>query len=181
MRGIVAIALVVLSACASSGSAGSGGAEQSVHIAGMNNSRGLRVTTGTEGPRIDVVPLPIERVWGALPAVYDSLQVPVTDRDEAEHRIGNRSVRARGRLGGVLLSRYFNCGSTQGGPNAETYQLQISMLTFAKEQGTGATALATTLQATARPVTLSGEAVQCSSTGALETRIRNMVLARARG
>jgi hypothetical protein len=181
MRGIAAIALVGLSACASSGSAGSGGPEQSVHIAGMNNSRGLRVTTATEGPRIDVVPLPIERVWGALPAVYDSLQVPVTDRNEAEHRIGNQSLRARGRLGGVLLSRYFNCGSTQGGPNAETYNLQISVLTFARQESATATALATTLQATARPVTLSGEAVQCSSTGALETRIRNMVIARARG
>jgi hypothetical protein len=182
MRGIVAIALVGLSACASSGSsAGSGGAEQSVHIAGMNNSRGLRVTTGAaEGPRIDVVPHSIERIWGTLPAVYDSLQIPVTDRNEEEHRIGNQSLRARGRLGGVLLSRYFNCGNSQGGPNAETYQLQISVLTFAKAQAPGATALATTLQATARPVTLSGEAVQCSSTGALESRIRIMVMERAR-
>lgn len=182
MRGIVAIALVGLSACASSGTAGSGAPEQTVHIAGMNNNRGLRVSTGaTEGPRIEVVPAPIDRIWGVLPAVYDSLQIPVTDRDETEHRIGNQGLRARGRLGGVPLTRYFNCGNSQGGPNAETYQLHISVLTFVRAQGPGATAMATTLQATARPVTLSGEAVQCSSSGALENRILTMVRERTRG
>ena len=182
MRGIVAIALVGLSACASSGSTGSGGTEQSVHIAGMNNSRGLRVNTGaTEGPRIEVVTSSVDRVWAVLPAVYDSLQIPVTDRDEGEHRIGNQGLRARGRLGGVPLTRYFNCGNSQGGPNAETYQLHISVLTWAKAQGPGTTAMATTLQATARPVTLSGEAVQCASSGALENRILAMVRERARG
>jgi hypothetical protein len=147
----------------------------------MNNNRGLRVTTGaSEGPRIEVVPASIDRIWAVLPAVYDSLQIPVTDRDETEHRIGNQGLRVRGRLGGVPLTRYFNCGSSQGGPNAETYQLHISVLTFARAQGP-ATAMATTLQATARPVTLSGEAVQCSSTGALENRIVAMVRERARG
>jgi hypothetical protein len=184
MRRIVAIALLGLSACASSGGAGSGspGPEQTVHIAGMNNSRGLRVNTGaTDGPRIEVVLGSIDRVWAALPAVYDSLQIPVTDRDEGEHRIGNQGLRARGRLGGVPLTRYFNCGNSQGGPNAETYQLHISVLTFAKAQGSATTVMATTLQATARPVTLSGEAVQCSSTGALENRILAMVRERARG
>ena len=68
-------------------------------------------------------------IWRALPAVFDSLEVPVSRIDPVEHVFGNEGVRIRKRIGGEAISRYFDCGTTQIGPNADSYDVMLILLT----------------------------------------------------
>lgn len=119
---------------------------------------------------------PIARVWPAVRAAYDSLAVPVAIFDEASHSVGNSALRVRRRLGDVALSKYLNCGSTQGFPSADTYEIQMSVLTQVRsDPESGGTTILTTVQGQGRPMTISSEFTPCSSTGGLETRIVDVV------
>jgi hypothetical protein len=83
-------------------------------------------------------------------------------------------------LGKIPLTRIIDTGSTQGFPSAESYDVQISVLTQAKSGEGGLATLTTTVQAVGRPMAFSGEYVRCSSKGVLETMIADGVKARAK-
>jgi len=121
--------------------------------------------------------MPLDRAWAALRAAYDSIAVPVSIFDAASHTVGNGQFRVRRILGKVSLGKYVNCGSTQGGSSADTYEVQLSVVSTAKAVDAGSTALSTTVQAQGRPITLSSEYVRCTTTGALEQRITDLVRA----
>ncbi len=59
--------------------------------------------------------------------------------------------------------------------------LSIVALSGCASSNTGATAVNTTVQATARPVNFAGEHARCASTGALEARIADAVKAQVQG
>jgi hypothetical protein len=128
-----------------------------------------------EGAHKTTVPLPMERAWRALRAAFDSVAVPVSIFDAATHTLGNGQFRVVRRLGNTPLSKLVNCGNTQGGPSADTYELQLSVVSTATAVDAAVTSIATTVQAQGRPITLSAEYVRCTTTGALEKRISNVV------
>src|SRR5690606_40865365 len=68
----------------------------------------------------------------ALP-IYESLGIPITRVDATSHIIGNEGLKVRRRLGDAPLTRYLDCGSGQGGPNADTYEVHLAVLTEARE------------------------------------------------
>jgi hypothetical protein len=105
--------------------------------------------------------------------VYDSLGIAVATFDAASKTIGNTGLRLKRRLGEVALSKYVNCGSTQGFPSADTYEVFLSVTTTIRPAASGpqATEIATTIDGQARPITFSGEPVRCSSVSTLEARI----------
>ena len=117
------------------------------------------------------VPYAPDKVWRALPAVYDSLGIPVSTLDPAKRVIGNEAFKVRGRLKSTPLSRYIDCGSsTQIGPNADSYDVVLTLVTNVRPAEGGATTVNNTFSAVARPANFSQDYSQCSSRSTMETR-----------
>jgi hypothetical protein len=134
-------------------------------------------TSASDLPTAVTYSFAVDRVWRTLPEVFDSLGIPVAHLDHNSRVIGNKDLKIRGRLGRVPLRRYLDCGSTQGGPNADTYDVWMSVLGWAQPKDARTTELALQLEAMARPVTFAGDYFKCSTTRELEKAL-NAILAR---
>jgi hypothetical protein len=75
------------------------------------------------------------------------------------------------------MSKYVDCGNTQGGASADTYELVLSVVTHAEAAEQGTSRLVTSVEAMGRPLTISSEYSRCTSTGAIEKRIGELVTA----
>jgi len=171
------LALAAISGCASTKAAQPQTAPVETVRVGGGGAGTLSVTTvSSVSANVGTVPFSIDRVWRVLPSVYDSLRIPRSQVDGAAHVIGNTGIKLRRRLGDIALSRLLDCGNTQGGPSADTYEVFLSILTKV-QPGTeaGTTIVATTIDAQARPVSFAGEYVRCGSKGELEQRVLNSV------
>jgi len=173
---LVCLAAAATAGCAS-GTASSAGSTGTV-------PQTVRVVTGTStnmsasmmnSPSANggTVAFPEDRVWAVMRNVYDSLAIPVATFDAASKTIGNNNLRLKRRLGEVALSKYINCGSTQGFPSADTYEVFLTIMTSIRPAGSDppSTQISTTIEGQARPITFSGEPVRCSSLTTLEARI----------
>lgn len=182
MRRVLSLSVILLTACASSqGSSAPPMPEQTVRIplSGGGTATTLAIAQSTS-PSVKMVPASAKRIWSVLPAVYDSLGIPVTDRDAAVHTIGNSSFKVRRKLGDVPLSRYLDCGSTQGAPSADSYEILLSVNTRVISGTPESTTISTTVDAMGRPVFLSAEYVHCGSKGGLEKRFFDILNAELR-
>jgi len=173
MRISVALSLVALVACASSQPGGAIASAPEVPI----GSSPVRLRS-TGGPTVNVVTFPLEQVWQVLPAVFDSLGIPTTDVDVIQHVIGSSGFKAHKRLRNVALSKLIDCGSTQGFPSADEYDVKLSVLTQVERHDKAATSIATRVEAEGRPMAFSGTYSRCTTTGKLETTIAAAVLRR---
>jgi hypothetical protein len=173
MRRLAVVSAVLLSACASSqqNTSAPPPTEQSVHVATATGATGSTMTmTQADDPSRRTFAAPDARVWDALPAVYQTLGLPITDRNVQARSIGTTSFKVRRRLGDAPLSRYLDCGDTQGSPSANSYEVLLTVTTRLVPAAGDSTAVSTTVTAQARPVFVSGEYVNCGSTRALEKR-----------
>jgi hypothetical protein len=171
MRRLIVASVIALGACASSGrSGGAPSGVQTVRVVDGGGQVTALSTTVVQRSGIANVPHSVDDVWRALPRVYEAVGIPISQVNAGTRTIGNPGLTARRQLGGVPIPRYFDCGRTQDRPSAETYELQISVLSQVKGNAADAT-VTTTVHATARPLNFATGAVRCSSTGALETRI----------
>jgi hypothetical protein len=165
--------------CASSGATtGSPSQQETTRISGGVGLPTMTVDThptSASGPI--VVGFALDRVWGALRAGFDSVALPVASVDQATHTISTAPLRVRRRLGDVAMSKYINCGNTQGGNSADSYEIVLSVSTRAQAAESGMTSLVTSVEAQGRPITLAGEYTRCTSTGELENRIARVVTA----
>jgi hypothetical protein len=168
---------LALAACASPNSSAPAPAVETIRVPTATPG-GTASLTSTTAANIWTVSRPIDRVWLVLAPAFDSLAIPLTTVDPTSHTIGNGDLRVRRRLGAESLRTYLNCGNTQGAPNAETFDIRLSVMSQLTPAGPGSTTVTTTVQAMARPVSVSGEFIRCSSTGALETRLGDIVAAR---
>lgn len=118
----------------------------------------------------------IEEVWGAVQAAYTVLNIPITLRQKETFLVGNTSYRVRRRVGDLAMIRVLDCGGDRGMPNAETYQITMSVQSQLSPGESGGTVLQTLVEASARGVTTNTmNDVRCSSEGALERRIAELV------
>jgi hypothetical protein len=166
--------LLLLAACASAPGASSAPVPDqtlSIPTSGVSTTMRNIVVASSASPRTRAIAAPADRVWSALPGVYGLLGLPVTSSDASTHVIAATSVKLRRRLGDVPLSRYLDCGHTQGAPSAETYEVLLSMETRMVPGAGDSTVVSTTLDAMARPVFVSSEYIHCGTTGALERRL----------
>lgn len=180
---LAALSICALAACSS----GSSGAAPQTGPAPIQET--VRVTGGAAGPisissvsdvnevAATVAAAP-EKVFGVLHDVYDAIGIPVTTFDANKRVIGNSGAQLRHRLGKTMLSRYIDCGQTQTAPNADTYEVYLSIVTRVTATDAGGSAIGTTLEALARPMTNSGNYSRCSSTRRLEDQIVTMTRAR---
>jgi len=174
----VPLLCVALAACAS-GTAGSTPppASETFRVlsatgtasATMNASDGVMTRTVAAAP---------DQVWKTLPYVLDSLGIPVNILEAGRRTIGNSGFNVRGRLKGVALSRYIDCGgATQMGPNADSYSVNLQFLIEVKPADAGSS-IVTTMQAMAKPITYAQDYSACSSKGVLEAKVSELVAAK---
>lgn len=172
---LVSLALV---ACASA-SPGTSPRPASETVRVMTGGVGTTLTmSGSDGVSVRTVAAPLDQVWRLLPGVLDTLGIPINVVDPAKHTIGNSGFNTRKALRSVSLSRYIDCGNSTGiGPNADTYQVNLEFLVDVQPVDAG-TSIRMTLQAMGKPINFAQDYSACSSKGALETRLVEIVSAR---
>lgn len=114
---------------------------------------------------------PIELVWRALPKALDSLGITVNTADQTRYLIGAEATKVRQRLGKAPLSRYLDCGQAQIGPNADSYDVTLTVLVQLQKGIPGTTNVSTTVEATAKPIAYAQAPSECSSKGTLENAL----------
>jgi len=169
---------VVIAGCATAGSGTSPRpATETVRVATGGVGTNLRIGNDDAVAVRKVAGTP-DIVFRLLPLILDSLGIPVNSVDAAKHTIGNTGFNIRGKLKGVPLSRYIECGgATQMGPNADSYSINFQFIVEVKPDKEGS-ALVTTLQAMGKPINFAQDYSPCGSKGNLENRLSEMVAAK---
>ena len=117
-----------------------------------------------------------DEAWAVLPGVFSELLIPVSVNDTRTRTIGNTGWKTRRSIGRVPAQRYLDCGSSGSMENAETYSLNLSIVTSVLPNPNGGAVVSTAIGGTAKnPITSSSAEVRCASKGDLELRIRDMV------
>lgn len=127
------------------------------------------------GPNVLKVPASIDRVWRVLPALYDSLSIPLTVFNARDRVIGNEGFKLRRRLGKTPLSTYLECGRSQMGQNADEYEITMSVVTRAVAVDSQQTTLTTVIEASGVGLQFAGQSAPCTSKGGLEDRLRQLL------
>ena len=129
--------------------------------------------TSSTTARIDTLWSGLDRTWKVMPSVFATLEIPIESFNSETGVIGNSGLKLYRRLGKTPLTRVLDCGSTQIGPNADSYEVMLSVLTKIQRSraDTSNTTVATTVEATARPIQFRGDPVRCTSKGLLEARL----------
>lgn len=173
-----ATALLLLAgvgACASSSAATAVPTRPSTQAVGLSaGASTMRISSNTEAD-VSTLPYPVQTVWSMLPSVYDSLGVPVARLEPGPHIIGNDGFKIRQRLGKTALSRFIDCGSAQIGPNADSYDVVLTVVTQLTPIDATSTTIATTVLASAKPVTYTQGYSQCSTKGGIESRVLSVL------
>ena len=173
MRALVIFSMAAFAACASSGVSSSRPSTETVRVMGTGGGA-LEMRANSSGLST-LIQAPIAQVCRVLPAAYDSVGVGVTMIDAKQHLLANEGLKARQKLGRAALSRYINCGATQIGPNADSYDVYATVKTKLEDNGDSTTKITTLFESAARPVQFSGDYSRCTTTGALEARIAEII------
>ena len=147
MKASLLVALLLVGACASSGTQ-SGNAGSPVDV--NTNVRHVELNGGQGFPgSIDIttdaqahVPAtwhPMnaapERTWAYLPIAYSKLGLSITRYDSASHIIEGERLRSRADFGGKQLSDMMNCGDVAGMPNVTRFEINIMVRSGVKGSG----------------------------------------------
>ena len=179
MSGLIgAVSVLALAGCASSSALPDHSDVRTIEVQGV---AGKLATRSSSSAITSSVTVPLEQVWRMLPALFDSLGVPVALIEPAKHLIGNEGFKLRQRLGKVTLSRYMDCGTTQIGPNADSYDVYLTVLVQLQPGANGTTSIATSFESLARPIAFAQEYSRCSTKGLFETRLVALVKAQLKG
>jgi hypothetical protein len=178
-RSSLALSLVVLTACGSTGGA-SGSAPVPVTVSAQgatlaSGMAGMTVLVGGTGQKA-VVGAARDAVWAKLPGAYESLGLPLSVKDDATFRLGNDQIKARRNLNGVPMRSIVDCGSDLNGEKAETYDIRLTIETTVVQGSTADVAeVTTTVSALGRSPNFSNGDINCSTKGELEKRILRYV------
>ncbi len=190
MRLVLPLILLALAACASgtgrpaarrSDDMGGSSVQTAILQNAAGNARGMNMLSTTEVNSTLVTATP-DQAFQALSAAYAQLQIPVTDLNQGARTLGNTAFRVRRRIGDVQTVRALDCGGDSGMPNAETYQLTLTIQSRVAASEGGGSVIQTTLDGSGRnPTTAASSDVRCSSRGVLEKRIGELVKAKLAG
>ena len=111
--------------------------------------------------------------FAVLSRVYADLGVPVSTVSSTRGQIGSLHFRvANHELGGKQLSLLVDCGSQLGtSARADVYEMSMSVMSTVTAEGESAAVITTMVAARGRPSGVSGDWVQCATTGYLEKAI----------
>lgn len=177
MRILRLFAAALLAACSSAGNPPDAAPtpSQTVRVSGqpglaqgVNSS--LRMT-GANDVAADTVDAPLDSVWRALPEVYRALAIPTNLLDTDLRQLGTSGTKVYRRLGQTPLRRYLDCGNTQLGPNADSYEIVLAATTSLRKLDTASTIVTTVVEATGRPMQFATGETVCRTRGDLERQI----------
>jgi hypothetical protein len=178
---ITALALLVaLTACGATQTATTATASETDRTAvpgsSLSSTGGLRMDARPTA-RMDTLWVPLDRIWKVLPAVYGLLDIPIEHFNAESNEIGHSSLKLFRKLGETQLTKLLDCGNTQIGPNADSYEVYLTVLTKLTKAkvDTTATTVATIVSGRAKPVQFNGGFVTCKSKGQLEARIAEVL------
>ncbi len=170
--------VVSLAACGATGGASAPATPMPLAGLGGNTATGvsnMQVMVGGSEQKA-VVRASREAVWAKLPAAYEWLGVPLTDRDETAFRLGNLQLKARRALNGLPLRSIVDCGSDLNGEKAETYDIRLTLeTTVASTSSPDVAELTTMVTAVGRSPNFNNGEINCSTKGELERRILRFV------
>ena len=151
-------------------------AQQNVRIPATNGGVPVTMTvTRSTSPASQTVAGSADAVWSALPAVYAALSIPIEQRDATSRSLGNPAYKVRRRLGDVALSKYVDCGSAQGAPSADTYEIVLSVATHLQAISSDSTSVTTVIDGRGRPAGYPADYVNCGTRGQLEKRFFDLL------
>jgi hypothetical protein len=165
--------ILLLAGCASSSTAPP--ASQTVRIVDAGGGATQLSVSPSSDPSIVALSSAAEDVWRVLPAVFEIVGIPVTERNSNHRTIGNPGHRVRRQMAGVRLGEYVDCGRMQGMPSSDTYELTLSVITRVVPAENRTSTLQTTVRATGQPLNFASSSVNCWTTRKLETRIGDLV------
>ena len=119
----------------------------------------------------------LQSVWRILPLAYDSTGLQLTLVDPKKHVMANEGFKIRQKLGKERLSEFFECGTTQVGPNADSYELYVTVHTFLEpvKNYPTMTRMTVAVTAAAKPLQFSQDYSRCTSKTKLERKMLDVV------
>lgn len=168
---IATLSLVALAACSSAATTADPSAPrvQTIRAEGMGGS--LKIVGGVTDASSTPLNVAADDAFQVMPLVYDSLSIPKTWLEPKQFMISSQGFKVRARLGKTSLSRYIDCGSTQIGANADSYDVYMTVTSKLAANGKDGSVLSTTVEASAKPLSFNQAYQHCSSRGELERRI----------
>jgi hypothetical protein len=175
MRAIAAVLIVIVSACASSGSQPESQIARPTERIVASDAQGVIRTSNPSNARV-TIEAPPSRVLAVIKAVYDEVGIPSATVDATSGTISAPTFNKMRKFGNENLSMYFNCGDSLNGNIANTYRIYITVVTAVRANGKGGAELETALTGSAADMGgASSGRVQCGTTGRLEEMIENGV------
>jgi hypothetical protein len=121
------------------------------------------------------VPVTPDSAYALLEVAYKRLEIPIARFDAATRSVTNDALKVRRKIGGVAMQAALDCGEKLGVPNAETWDIELNIISFVTEDPHGAK-VSTRIQAVGHdPIVAGRDFSPCSTKGALEARIGNTV------
>jgi hypothetical protein len=133
--------------------------------------------TGENGTISVIIGAPIQSVWRVLPTAFDSAGVQLTLVDPKKHLMANEGFKVRQKLGKERLSTYFECGTTQVGPNADSYELFLTVHSYLEpvKSDSNRTRMTVAVTGSGKPLQFSQDYSRCTSKTMLERRMLDVV------
>jgi hypothetical protein len=179
---VACFALLILTACTSAPDTTPDPAARPNDVRVAGTGGGIRGSAMRVNPSYDVtfdtINATVDKVWAALPAVYTALSIPLTTADPKSLRFGNEGMRIRRRLGDTQLVKLLDCGRSQIGENAESYEIMMSVMSTLQQLSPQTTRVTTSIEASGKPIQFAGAETRCRSKGELERQISLALRAR---
>jgi hypothetical protein len=138
---------------------------------------GVMSVSGENGTISVVIGAPLQAVWRVLPTAFDSTGVALTLVDPKQHLMANEGFKVRQKLKNERLSNYFECGTTQVGPNADSYELFVTVRSYLEPLKADSTRTRMTVAITGagKPLQFSQDYSRCTSKTILERKMLDVV------
>lgn len=127
----------------------------------------------------DTLTVTPSRAWSALVQTYASFGVPIQGADAARRVVATQYFHAHATFAGERLSRWLECGTTLTGDIASNYEITLRFGTEIDTSVVGRSILRTAVSATAIAPGSGTTSVECSTKGALESRIAALVASKS--
>lgn len=176
---ISVISVLAAAGCASSGTASSAPPTTMRPVTQRVVTPGATLSINTvevNSGYSQIIVAPMDAAWTALNLAYNELGIPITTLVDAQHLVGNDAFKTRRRVGKIAMQSILDCGNAQGIPNAETYDIMMSISSTLVPNPKGGINLLTRIDATGKSPNFSRDvSVTCASQGALEKAIAESV------
>lgn len=170
-------AVVALAACSAAVTPTSRTESTYVPGGGAGGTTAMLSVNGENGTSSAIIGAPLQAVWRVLPIGFDSGGVQLSLVDPKKHVMANEGFKIRQKLGKERLSTLFECGTTQVGPNADSYELYITVHSFLEpvKGDTTRTRMTVAVTAAAKPLQFSQDYSRCTSKTMLERKMLDAV------